>query len=32
VFTRLNVARAVRTAEHEDLVAAYRPALVSEDA
>lgn len=32
VFTRLNVARAVRTAEHEDLVAGYRPALVSEDA
>lgn len=30
VFTRLNVARAVRVAEHEDLVAGYKPALVSE--
>ena len=30
VFTRLNVARAVRAAEHEDLVAGYRPALVSD--
>ncbi|WP_293682749.1 hypothetical protein [uncultured Phenylobacterium sp.] len=29
VFTRLNVARAVRTAEHEDLVAGYKPVLVS---
>lgn len=32
VFTRLNVARAVRTAEHQDLVAGYKPALVSEQA
>jgi|SRR5213592_4234357 hypothetical protein len=32
VFTRLNVARAVRLAEHEDLVASYKPALVSEGA
>jgi hypothetical protein len=29
VFTRLNVSRAVRLAEHEDLVAGYKPALVS---
>ncbi len=28
LFTRLNVSRAVRTAEHEDLVAHYRPAEV----
>jgi hypothetical protein len=28
LFTRLNVARAVRAAEHEDLVAQYRPAEV----
>jgi hypothetical protein len=32
VFTRLNIARTVRTAEHEDLVAGYKPALVSEGA
>jgi hypothetical protein len=25
LFTRLNVARAARTSEHEDLVAAYKP-------
>lgn len=30
VFTRLNVARAVRTAEHDDLVAGYNPPVVSE--
>jgi hypothetical protein len=30
VFTRLNVARAVRMAEHQDLVAGYKPALASE--
>ena len=30
VFTRLNVARAARVAEHEDLVAAYQPVLVSD--
>jgi hypothetical protein len=30
VFTRLNVARTVRTAEHEDLVAGYKTAIVSE--
>lgn len=30
VFTRLNVARSVRTAEHEDLVAAHKSAVVSE--
>ena len=29
-FTRLNVARAVRTAEHADLVAGYKDALVIE--
>jgi hypothetical protein len=28
VYTRLNVARAVRASEHEDLVAHYRPAQV----
>jgi hypothetical protein len=28
LFTRLNVARAVRTSEHEDLVASYRPKQV----
>lgn len=28
LFTRLNVARAVRSAEHDDLVASYRPAKV----
>lgn len=27
-YTRLNVARATRTAEHEDLVAGYHPAQV----
>lgn len=30
MFTRLNVARAVRTAEHDDLVAGYPSAVVSE--
>ena len=30
VFTRLNVSRASRLAEHEDLVGGYKPALVSE--
>jgi hypothetical protein len=30
LLTRLNVARGVRTAEHEDLVAGYKSALVSE--
>ena len=30
VFTRLNVSRAIRTAEHEDLVAGYPAAKVSE--
>ena len=30
VFTRLNVARAARAAEHEDLVAAYQPVVVSD--
>ena len=29
LYTRLNVARAVRTAEHEDIVEAYKPAMVS---
>jgi hypothetical protein len=29
LYTRLNVARAVRTAEHDDLVAEYKPAAVS---
>jgi hypothetical protein len=28
VFTRLNVARATRTAEHEDLVAGYNPPVI----
>ena len=28
LFTRLNVARAVRASEHEDLVANYRPKVV----
>ena len=32
LFTRLNVARAVRTAEHEDLVAKHRPAQVVTEA
>jgi hypothetical protein len=27
-YTRLNVSRAARTSEHEDLVAQYKPALV----
>jgi hypothetical protein len=27
VYTRLNVARAVRVAEHDDIVAAYKPAV-----
>lgn len=31
-FTRLNVARAVRTAEHDDLVASYKPPLVDDGA
>ena len=30
VFTRLNVARTARGAEHEDLVAAYQPVLVGD--
>jgi hypothetical protein len=30
VFTRLNVTRAVRAAEHEDLVAGYKTTVVSE--
>jgi hypothetical protein len=29
LYTRLNVARAVRTSEHEDIVAEHRPATVS---
>ena len=29
LYTRLNVARAVRNAEHEDIVEAYRPAVMS---
>ncbi|CAN7383928.1 hypothetical protein LJR219_002333 [Phenylobacterium sp. LjRoot219] len=29
LYTRLNVARAVRTAEHEDIVAEHRPAVLS---
>jgi hypothetical protein len=29
LYTRLNVARAVRMAEHEDIVAAYQPQAVS---
>lgn len=28
LFTRLNISRAVRSAEHEDVVASYRPARV----
>jgi len=32
IFTRLNVARAVRTAEHADLAAAYDGAVISEGA
>jgi hypothetical protein len=28
IYTRLNVSRAARTSEHEDLVANYRPAQV----
>lgn len=31
VLTRLNVARAVRHAEHSDLVAAYKPVMVREE-
>lgn len=31
VFTRLNVARAVRTAEHLDLAAAHEDALIRDD-
>jgi len=32
LFTRLNIARTVRSSEHEDLVASYRPAkVVAED-
>jgi hypothetical protein len=30
VYTRLNVSRITRHAEHDDLVAGYKPALVSE--
>ena len=29
LYTRLNVARAVRTAEHDDIVAAYKPATMT---
>lgn len=29
LYTRLNVARAVRGAEHEDIVAAYNPAVLT---
>jgi len=29
LYTRLNVARAVRTAEHEDIVAEHKPAVLS---
>ena len=29
LYTRLNVARAVRTAEHEDIVAEHKPAVMS---
>ena len=29
LYTRLNVARAVRNAEHEDIVEAYKPAMLS---
>ena len=29
LYTRLNVARAVRNAEHEDIVEAYKPAMVN---
>jgi hypothetical protein len=33
LFTRLNISRAVRSTEHEDVVASYRPAkVVAEDA
>jgi hypothetical protein len=28
LYTRLNVARALRSAEHDDIVAAYRPATL----
>jgi hypothetical protein len=30
VYTRLNVSRATRHAEHDDLVAGYKPSVVSE--
>jgi hypothetical protein len=30
IFTRLNVARALRTSEHADVAAAYNAAVVSE--
>ena len=29
LYTRLNVARAVRNAEHEDIVEAYKPAVLN---
>jgi len=29
LYTRLNVARAVRAAEHDDIVQAYKPAMVN---
>ena len=29
LYTRLNVARAVRSAEHDDIVAAYKPQVAS---
>ena len=32
IFTRLNVARATRTAEHADLAAGYKPALATDGA
>ncbi|HEX4709605.1 hypothetical protein [Phenylobacterium sp.] len=32
LFTRLNIVRAVRSMEHEDLVASYRPAEVISEA
>ena len=32
LYTRLNVARAVRAAEHEDIVGFYKPAAVVTDA
>jgi hypothetical protein len=30
IYTRLNVARAIRVAEHEDLTARYKPARIKE--